>query len=253
MRKHIYVMLSWMLLWAFSSAAQTNFPPITDSHVIDDAHILSDGTRQSLDVILKQDMDTSGNQILVLTIPSLEGRDIEGYANDAYNHYNLGQKGSDNGVLLVIANKERRIRIEVGYGLEGVLPDALCGRIIDNEITPNFKEGNFDAGVTNGVHAILQAIKGTYRATSSGDGFPWWIPFLLVFGAMGVIILVAIFKSKGGGTGGGSGWGRGFYGGYYGGWSSNRWSGGGGSWGGGGGGWSGGGGFSGGGGASGSW
>ena len=171
------------------------------------------------------------------------------YANDAYNHYNLGRKGDNNGVLLVVAHQDRKVRIEVGYGLEGALPDALCGRIIDNEILPNFKAGNFDAGVSDGVSAILQAIQGTYVATDSpSEGLPWWLPFLFVFGSIGFIIILGIIK----GTGGGGGFGGGYRGGgYYGG----GWSSGGGGWsGGGGGGWSGGGGgFSGGGGASGSW
>lgn len=243
--------LSLFLLAAVASVASVaqSFPAFNNSHVIDAANILSESTRSYIDQTLQADEDTSGNQIMVLTITSLDGKDIESYSNEAYNHYNLGQKNTNNGVLLVVAHEDRKVRIEVGYGLEGNLPDVLCSRIIEGEIIPNFKQGNFDAGVTNGVNAILQAIKGTYEAPpQQAEGFPWWLPFLLVFGVMGLIIFFAIMKAKGGG--GGSGWGGGYRGGYYGG----GWSSGGGSWGGGGGGWSGGGGgFSGGGGASGSW
>lgn len=248
MKRHLLLLLMALLPWALWG--QTSFPPIQGSHIIDGAGILSAQTVTSLDHLIQSEEDTSGNQVMVLTVPDLGGRDIESYANEAYNHYNLGQKGNNNGVLLVVSNGDRRIRIEVGYGLEGALPDALCGRIINNEIKPYFKQGDFDAGVSNGVNAILQAIHGAYVAKDNGDGeLPWWLPLLFIFGFMAIIVIMGIFKGRGGG--GGFGGGR-YYGGggYYGG----GWSSGGGGWSGGGGGWSGGGGgFSGGGGASGSW
>ena len=243
----ILVLCTWVIT-VFTGFSQVTYPPINGSHVIDGANILSSETRSSIDHIIQQHEDTSSNQVMVLTIQSLEGNEIAMYANDAYNHYQLGQKGDNNGVLLVVAHEDHKVRIEVGYGLEGALPDALCGRIIDNEILPNFKAGNFDAGVSDGVSAILQAIQGTYVASGSPtEDLPWWLPFLFVFGAIGFIILIGIIKGTGGG-----GFGGGYRGGYYGrSWSSGS----GGGWSsGGGGGWSGGGGgFSGGGGASGSW
>lgn len=245
--KRVISLFSLFMVMVLGLSAQASFPPINRTHVIDAAGILSSGTEASLDYLIQQDEDTSGNQIMVLTIPNLNGQDIEGYANEAYNHYNLGQKGTNNGVLLVVSHEDRKVRIEVGYGLEGNLPDVLCGRIIDREIIPNFKTGNFDAGVTNGVHAILAAIQGTYVAPASSSGaLPWWLPFLIIAGIMGFIVIMAILNGKNGGGGGGRYSGGGYYGGGWyggGGWSS-----------GGGGGWSGGGGgFSGGGGASGSW
>lgn len=238
----------WLMLGVVSVSAQ-KFPAISRSHVIDNANILSEATEISLDRLIQAEEDSSGNQVMVLTLKSLDGYEIADYANKAYNHYNLGQKGSNNGVLLVVAMEERRIRIEVGYGLEGNLPDALSARIIDREIQPNFRNGNFDAGITNGVHAILQAIHGAYTAPDEEPDIPWWFPILVIFGFMGIIIAISILKGKGGGNGFGGGYrGGGYYGrGYYGG----GWSGGGGGFGGG---WSGGGGgFSGGGGASGGW
>lgn len=257
MRKsHIQIVLlafSVLLGLTTTKLAAQNFPPITGSHIIDAANILSDQTKRSLDLLLQADEDTSGNQILVVTISSLEGQDIETYANNAYNHYRVGQKGTDNGVLLLVAHQDRKVRIEVGYGLEGDLPDVLCNRIIQNDIIPYFKKGDFNSGVNNGVNSILQAIQGTYVAKDKPwDGsIPMWLPILIVFIIIGVIVLLGIINGKNGGGGFRGTRGGGYYGGYYGG----GWSSGGSGWsGGGGGGWSGGGGgFSGGGGASGSW
>lgn len=249
MKRHIYLLLT-ALFFTTAVFAQTKFPAITGSHVIDEAGVLSAETKNALDLTIQAHEDTSGNQLMVLVIESLNGNDIAMYANEAYNHYNLGQKGTNNGVLLVVSHSDRKVRIEVGYGLEGALPDALAGRIIKNDIVPYFKQGDYDAGVTHGVNAILQAIQGTYQADDSGDmNLPWWLPILIIFGFMAFIVIIGIIK---GGGGGGFGGGGGYYGGrgYYGG----GWSSGGGGWSGGGGGWSGGGGgFSGGGGASGSW
>lgn len=146
---------------------------------------------------------------------------------------------------------ERKIRIEVGYGLEGALNDAMAGRIIRNEIVPAFKKGNYESGIVSGVYAIISAIQGEYVNTASNNVnsiSPLFL-ILLVFGVIGIFILLAIFFPGSGGGSGGGGWYSGGYRNYGGGWSS-----GGSSWSGGGGGWSGGGGgFSGGGGASGGW
>lgn len=233
----------FVAFFATSLFAQTNFPPINGSHVIDEAGILSVETRNSLDHTIQLHEDSTGNQLMVLVITSLNGNEISMYANEAYNHYNLGQKDINNGVLLLVAHEDRKVRIEVGYGLEGALPDALCGRIINNEIIPQFKAGDFDAGVSNGVNAILQSIQGTYVAEdTASEGLPIWVPLLFIIFFIAVIIAIGRTSAQMGGSSGGWRSGRGYYGGG-GGWS-----------GGGGGGWSGGGGgFSGGGGASGSW
>lgn len=254
MKRTIYSIISvWVLCltMGFSAAAQMAFPPIAGSHVIDAANVLSAETATSLDHIIQRHEDTTGNQVMVVTIPTLDGNDIDMYGNEAYKNYRLGQKGSDNGVLMVVAVQERKVRIEVGYGLEGNLPDALCGRIIRNDIVPHFKQGDYDAGITNGVNSILQAIQGTYVAAADdggGSGLAEGWPLFIIVGFMVFIVVMGIIS---GGKGGGRG-GRYYGGGWYGG--GGGWSSGGGGWSGGGGGWSGGGGgFSGGGGASGSW
>lgn len=224
--------------------AQPNFPATNRTHLIDEAGILSVETQNSIEHLIQKHEDTTGNQVMVVTVSSLEGYAVSQYANEAFKFYQLGQKDINNGVLLLVAPNERKVHIEVGYGLEGALPDALCGRIIQYEILPYFKSGNYDAGVTNGVNAILQSINGTYVAKQESDFIPVWFPILIIVGFIILIFVLSLFKvgSSGSHYGGG---GR-----YYGG----GWSGGGSSWSGGGGGWSGGGGgFSGGGGASGSW
>ncbi|MCG9910813.1 MAG: TPM domain-containing protein [Flavobacteriales bacterium] len=228
--------------------AQPNFPATNRTHVIDEAGILSVETQNSIEHLIQNHEDTTGNQVMVVTVSSLEGYAVSQYANEAFKFYQLGQKDINNGVLLLVAPNERKVHIEVGYGLEGALPDALCGRIIQSEILPHFKSGNFDTGVFNGINAILQAIQGTYEAPPKSNALPIWVPvFMILFFVIISIFLRIVSGGKGGGIGGVPQYGgRRYYGG--------GWSGGGSSWSGGGGGWSGGGGgFSGGGGASGSW
>ena len=246
MKKAVLLSFLFSFLGAWVGFAQSSFPSLNGTHVLDEAGILSPEVKASLEFMIQKHEDSTGNQLLVVTIPGLEGNEISMYANEAYNHYKLGQKGTDNGVLLVVAHGDRKVRIEVGYGLEGALPDALCGRIIQREIIPRFKEGDFDGGVSNGVMAILQAIQGTYTAPEESDGrLPSGLSLGIVIFFMVLIVLIGSLGRKGGGGGGYVG--RGGY--YGGGWSGGGWSGGGG-----GGGWSGGGGgFSGGGGAGGSW
>jgi len=142
------------IILATSIAAATNVPYLT-GRVTDNAEILSASMRKTLSDRLRAHEDRTGNQIAVLTVPSLEGESIEGYAEAVFKEWKLGQKGKDNGILFVVAPKDRRMRIEVGYGLEGTLPDSLAGSIIRNAITPKFKAGDYDGGAEAGVSAIL--------------------------------------------------------------------------------------------------
>jgi uncharacterized protein len=107
----------------------------------------------------------SSNQIAVLTIPSLEGESLEEFSHRVATTWKLGQKGTDNGVLLLVAIGERKVRIEVGYGLEGVLTDIRSAQIIRNEIVPRFRAGDMPGGVTAGINAILKTIEGTYQGS----------------------------------------------------------------------------------------
>lgn len=151
------------LLLVACLAALTAFAadvPYLSGRVVDNAEILGAETKQKLAAQLKAHEAETTNQIAVLTVPSLEGESVESYAEQVFNTWKLGQKGKDNGVLVLVAPNERRMRIEVGYGLEGTLTDVAASRIIRNVMTPRFKEGNFDAGVAEGVQAVVGLLTG---------------------------------------------------------------------------------------------
>jgi uncharacterized protein len=139
-------------------------PPLT-GRVIDLAHVLPPNTVESLTARLKAHEETTSNQVTVLVLPSLEEEPLESFSHRVATTWKLGQKGTDNGVLLLVAIKERKIRIEVGYGLEGALTDARSAQIIRNEIVPRFRAGDAPGGVAAGVDAILKTIEGTYQAS----------------------------------------------------------------------------------------
>jgi uncharacterized protein len=141
--------------------------PYLSGRVNDYAGLLSPQTAARLATWLKDHEDSTSNQVVILTVTSLEGEPLEEYSMRVAEAWKLGQKGKDNGVLLCVSRDDRKVRIEVGRGLEGDLPDITCGKIIRREIIPRFKEGDFDAGVSNGVGAILLAIRGSYDA--AGD------------------------------------------------------------------------------------
>ena len=134
--------------------------PYLSGRVNDDAMILSDSTRKSLTEILKEHELRTTNQIVILTITTLEGENIEDYSNKVFNEWKLGQKGKDNGILIVIVRDERKMRIEVGYGLEGDLPDLAAGRIIRNVMAPRFRDGDYDGGVSDGLNAVISTLEG---------------------------------------------------------------------------------------------
>jgi uncharacterized protein len=131
--------------------------------VHDDAGILSKQTLMQLEGALKAHRDSTSSQIAVLIIPSLEDDDIESYAVRVFEEWKLGQEKIDNGVLFLVAMQEHQMRIEVGYGLEGVLTDAVSSRINRNEVAPYFRKGDYDNGIKAGVIAIIRTIQGTYK------------------------------------------------------------------------------------------
>ena len=134
--------------------------PFLTGRVTDNAQILSDETRKAVTANLKAHEEKTTNQIAVLTVPTLEGVSIEEYAVTVFNTWKLGQKGKDNGVLLIVAPKDRKLRIEVGYGLEGTMTDGIAGSIIRNAITPFFKNNDYDRGIDEGVRAIINVLEG---------------------------------------------------------------------------------------------
>jgi len=163
------VLVGIVVTFTISSASPVSaldVPPLT-GRVVDLAHILPSSTVESLTARLAALEGQSSNQVAVLTIPSLEGESLEEFTHRVATTWKLGRKGTDNGVLLLVAIKERKVRIEVGYGLEGVLTDIRSAQIIRNEIVPRFRSGDMSGGVLAGTNAIVKTIEGTYEATES--------------------------------------------------------------------------------------
>lgn len=134
-------------------------PPLS-GRVNDLAGLLSPERARKLDARLQQFEAETGHQIAVLTIPTLEGEDIEGFGIRVADAWKVGQKGFDNGVILIVARNDKKLRIEVGYGLEGVLPDAIASRIIREVIVPHFRADDFAGGIEAGIEAIMRATRG---------------------------------------------------------------------------------------------
>jgi uncharacterized protein len=161
-------------LLAGSAAALVDVPYLT-GRVVDTAEILSPGVSEEIAQLLRAHEAASGDQVAVLTLPSLDGESVEDFAVRVFQSWKLGQAGRDNGVLVVVAVEDRRLRIEVGYGLEDKLTDLAAGRIIRNAMTPRFRDGDYDGGVEAGVRAIVGILEGTGSvpeevASSEGEG-----------------------------------------------------------------------------------
>jgi uncharacterized protein len=183
------------LAWALAK----DVPPLT-GRVNDTANLIPLDQRQRIETQLAQFEQQTGNQVSVLTVDSLDGEDIEGYANKVGRKWGLGQKGKDNGALLLVSKNDRKMRVEVGYGLEPVLTDLQTSIIQNQVIIPYFKKGDFGGGIEAGVSAILSTIQGkdvqpapdAQPAGRGGESTSW--PIFLLFGlfALGPFILNAI-------------------------------------------------------------
>jgi uncharacterized protein len=170
MKKHNAISISGLLLTFFlvlSISATDGFAldvPRLKGHVNDDAAILSASTKRQLEAALTDLEQNDSTQIVVLTIPSLKGDSLEDFSIRVAESWKIGQKNLDNGAILLIVKNDRKIRIEVGYGLEGRLTDLLSGRIIRNVIAPRFRSGQFEQGISDGVAAMIGAVRGEFSA-----------------------------------------------------------------------------------------
>jgi uncharacterized protein len=242
-----------LLLWVFALAAQAElkFPELT-GRVVDNAGMIEPAVREQLTQQLNAHEKATGEQLVVVTLPDLQGADIADFGYQLGRHWGIGQKDKNNGALLIVARDERRLRIEVGYGLEERLTDAQSSVIINQVITPAFKAGNFSKGISDGVAAMLVVLGGNPLDESStvyesrGDPESDFVsrhPGLFVFLVMLFILTIFVCQMLGilpsGGGGGRGSSGGGFGGGGFGGAGGGGFSGGGGSFGGGGssGGW----------------
>lgn len=178
--------------------------PTLSGRVVDNASLLSADAENRIESKLRTLEDQSGIQFVVATVPSLGGEEIEPYANRLFRAWKLGEQKRNNGVLLLIAPKERKARIEVGYGLEGTLTDALSKLIITNGIAPKFRSGDFAGSIESGVDdtiAVLSSDKAEWekrphlkpQEDDSGGG-------LIVFVVLAIIVVIVIVSIRRGGT-----------------------------------------------------
>ncbi len=238
-----------LLFAGLAAAAQPQFPALT-GRVVDQAGLLSPSVQQRLDTELAGHEKQSGQQIVVVTLPDLGGLPIEDYGYQLGRHWGIGEKGKDNGALLIVAVKEHKVRIDVGYGLEGTLTDALSDDIIRNVILPEFRQGRYQEGIVKGTAAILKVLDGSYEPVAKKKTRQRSAVGILMLLSFGVIFLPLILGTLlSGGPRTGTPTRHGYWGGYWGGGFGGGFGGGGF----GGGGFSGGGGSFGGGGASGGW
>ena len=237
-------MVRWaaVLILCLSSAVAValDFPALS-GRVVDQAGVMTAEAKSDVEAKSKTLEDKSGIQLVVATVKSLQGSDIETYANQLFRFWKLGEAQKNNGVLLLVAPTEHKVRIEVGYGLEGTLTDALSSLIISSAIVPRFKTGDYSGGIERGVDGIISVLTGdsadwqrkvNVRKEDTSSDFDKLFPILFFV----IIIFIVWYLRRHAGTPyGGGGWGSGWGGGGFGG------------------GFSGGGGSSGGGGASGGW
>ena len=194
-----------MALGALAPAHAQELPPRPDGPVYDGADILSPETEAQLDQQLRDYNRETGRALIVATVPTTGGESIESYATRMFSTWGIGGAERDMGLLLLIARDDRKMRIEVGYGLHGYFGGIMAGRVIRDTITPRFKEGNFDAGVTDGIDAIVahlanspedaiaieEAAQAAQAKRSSSGGFPVgaliWLGFLFFFFVLPII------------------------------------------------------------------
>lgn len=184
-----------LILLVSAPAAALDVPALR-GRVNDYAGVINAEQARGLESRLTQFEAETGHQVAVLTLPTLEGEDIEGFSIRVAESWQIGQKGFDNGVILIVAVKDRRLRLEVGYGLEGVLPDATAKRIISEYIVPRFRVEDYAGGITAGIEAVLSIIKNeplpeSARRRNQNDGSPWQM-FLMLAMTIAVLGIMAL-------------------------------------------------------------
>jgi uncharacterized protein len=191
----------FLIAIATVQAAEPEFPPLT-GRVNDRAGLLSERDQRELDAALARFESETTNQIVVVTVESLQGLPIEEYGYQLGRHWGIGQKGKDNGALLIVAPEEREVRIEVGYGLEGELTDAQSRLIIETSILPHFRAGDFPAGIKAGAAAMIATLGGSYdpalapaRAPES-ERAPSPFPLAIALPIIMIILLNLLFSQR---------------------------------------------------------
>ena len=182
--------------------AQTEIP-VLKNYANDFTNTLSNSELYTLNSALKKFDDSTSNQIVFLMIPSLNGSSLEDFTYQTAAKNQIGSKKNNNGILFFVAKDDRKMRIEVGYGLEGTLPDALSSSILRNEVRPYFKQGDYYSGIAAGINSILLATRGEYQGDGGKKGKGTGIKFPFIFVIILFIIISSIFRKGGKGGGGG--------------------------------------------------
>lgn len=225
MKSRLTGLLAFAVLVLVSSAALAVTYPEPEGFITDKAGAVDAGAKQSMETLLTRLEKATGAQIAVAVIPTLEGEPIENFAVKLFEKWGVGQKDQDNGVLLVVATKDRKMRIETGYGLEGAIPDIRAKQITSEIIGPKFKTGDMSGGIVAGVDALAgdickeyqisladvkagKEVKAEKRVRTESSGSPMGLfIFALIFLGGGGLLIWAIktgrLKSTGGGTAGG--------------------------------------------------
>ncbi len=182
MRSNFSRLIVFFCLFLTASAFALTVPEKPEAYVNDYARLLSQTERQKLEEKLAAFEKETSTQLVIAIFDSLEGSSLEDFSIRLADQWKIGGKKNDNGVILLIFKNDRQVRIEVGYGLEGALPDAVASQIIQNEIVPAFRAGDFDAGVGSAVDAIIQATRGEYTAARAAqeDKMKAYSPFIFM-------------------------------------------------------------------------
>lgn len=170
--QHFAAALTCLVVLFSAAAAAAMAVPALKGRVNDYAGLLSAATAAQLEAALQRFEQTESTQLVVLTVPSLEGDSLEDFSIRVAEKWRIGREGLDNGAILLVARKERKLRIEVGYGLEGTLTDLMAGRIIRNVIVPHFKSGRFDDGILAGVNAMMATVRGEFKESVQRGAAP---------------------------------------------------------------------------------
>ncbi len=170
MRRALRWLQAALIAFPLAGQAQRVDVPFLTGRVVDNAEVIKPDTRRRISAQLHAHEQKTNNQVAVLTVPTLNGESVEEYAVRVFEQWKLGQKDKDNGVLVVVVPQDRRMRIEVGYGLEGTLPDAIAARIIRDVMTPRFKQGDYNDGISQGVNAIIAHLEG--QPSQANDDSP---------------------------------------------------------------------------------
>jgi uncharacterized protein len=238
----ILALILFLLFTSFAAAATPEPPAVPHDYVVDLAGVMDNAAKARLNALLLELEQKTTAQVLVLTVQSLDGQDIEGFSIGMAEKWKLGQKGKDNGALLVVAVQDRKYRFEIGYGLESVLPDSLVGTIGREYLVPYFRQGDYGAGIYAAIAVVartiassagveLAAMPPVSRPHDVSTGKPLSMFHLVLFGVFGIValilfithprqcFLILLMSQLGGGRGGWSGGmsGGGFGGGSFGG------------------------------------